>query len=225
MSLAASWNVKILKNFFTFRIFFPFFILYLLSFILLAMPANAQTYYQNQNLSPNTESNVPSNLNTFTQSVFLNVLVGITCQVTGFDPTTNSHQCLGFNPTSGKIGYVQMDGGTIGFVGNMIADLYTPPAHTGDFVNYVASNFGVVKHTYAAPNGSAVSGCTGNGCGFDHLAPLLSVWTTFRNVAYLVFVLIFIAVGFMIMVRVKIDPRTVMSIENQIGNISKSGGR
>jgi hypothetical protein len=39
--------------------------------------------------------------------------------------------------------YAENNGGLIGFTGNMIVALYTPPARTYDFVAYTGSNFGL----------------------------------------------------------------------------------
>lgn len=183
----------------------PFFLLFFIFYPF----ASAHAQVVNNAAFLNTDPNVPTNLHTVTQSVILEVLTGLTCQLIGQDPTTTSHECLGVDPTTGKIGYVQSNGGAVGFVGSMIAALYTPPAHTATFFQYEARNFGLVKHAYAA----------GSGIGFTSLEPLLALWSTFRNIAYFVFIIIFIAVGFAIMFRVKIDPRTVMTIENQIPKI------
>ena len=54
------------------------------------------------------------------------------------------------------------------------------------------------------------------GTGFDGLKPLLPLWTVFRNIVYILFVLVFVIIGVAIMLRLKIDPRTVMTIQNQI---------
>ncbi len=125
-------------------------------------------------------------------------------------PIDASHQCLGLDPKTHKIGYVQGGGGAIGVMGNLIAVTFTPPAHTRDFVHYMAGNFGIAKPVLAADS---------QGMGFAGLTPLLAVWTAFRNITYLLFVLIFVIIGFAIMLRVHIDPRTVMTIENQIPRI------
>lgn len=206
------------------RFFLFISIFYLLSSIF-SSPAHAQ--YANPYVAPNTDTNVPANLHTYTQSIVLEVLAAFTCQIIGQDPLTTTHQCLGLDTTTGKIGYVPSNGGAVGFVNNMIADLYTPPINTAGYVHYVASNFGLVKHTYAKETGSdpgtgsnkGSSSSVSNGIGFDRLTPLLGLWTTFRNIAYLAFVIIFVVIGFAIMLRVKIDPRTVMTIENQIPKI------
>jgi len=87
-----------------------------------------------------------------------------------------------------------------------LALMYTSPFHASDYFHYLSSNFGLVKKAHAASNG----------IGFQQLQPIMQLWIAFRNLAYLLFVIIFVVVGFAIMLRAKIDPRTVMTIENQI---------
>lgn len=189
-------------------------------FLLSVIPVGAQYQPQpsiqpqtpsiNQPLASNTNPDVPKNLHTWTQTVMIEVLSALACQLSGVDPINSSQPCLGIDPVNKKIGYVQSNGGAIGFAGNMIASLYTPIIHGDEYVHYLSSNFGIAKPAYAQVT------CANNGTGFCGLMPLLRLWTVFRDVVYNFFVLIFVVVGLAIMLRVKIDPRTVMSIENQI---------
>ena len=188
-------------------IFFLFLISHFSFFI---SPAFAQT--KNQTPIPtNTTSDVPNNPHYSTQSTVIEIMSAITCQLSGIDPINPKQSCLGIDSASGKIGFLPspQTGGAIGFMGNMIATLYTPPLHTGDYFQNLASSFGITKKTYAQTTGT----------GFEGLKPLLNLWTAFRNIAYLVFVIVFIVIGLAIMLRIKIDPRTVMTIQNQIPKI------
>jgi len=160
-------------------------------------------------LAPNTNPDVPNNLHTFSQSLMLEVMSSLACDLAGKDPLNKNDQCLGLDPTTGKIGYVKNNGGALGSVTGMIAILYTPPLHTSDFIAYLGNNFGLAKPSYAQVQG----------IGFTGLTPLLHAWVVFRNVVYLLFVFIFILIGLAIMLRVRIDPRTVMTIQNQIPKI------
>lgn len=169
------------------------------------------TTQQSQYLTPNTNSDVPNNLHTWTQNVMLEVMSAMGCQLTGIDITTKDHRCLGTDLKTGKIGYLEIgSGGILGFVSNSIVTLYTPPAGSGDYVRYLAGNFGIAK--------SALAQAT-PGYGVTSLSPLTNLWVVFRNFVYLMYVLVFIIIGLAIMFRVKIDPRTVMSIQNQIPKI------
>src|SRR5665213_3738933 len=97
-----------------------------------------------------------------------------------------------------------------------IYTMYTIPAHTSDYVRYLAGNFGISKGVYAA---TTCSDPKSEGTGFCDLYPLLPIWTVFRNLAYLGFVAVFILIGFAIMLRLKLKPQTAVSIQNQIPRI------
>jgi hypothetical protein len=172
--------------------------------------ANLTNTQQSDTLVSDTNSDVPDNLHNWTQTVTIEVLSSFSCQLSGIDPINAKQGCLGIDQKTGKIGFLPsfQAGGLIGFMSNMIAVLYTPPLHTTDYFQNLASSFGIVKKTYAAP-----------GEGFESLKPLMTIWTAFRNIVYLLLVVVFVIIGLAIMLRIKIDPRTVMTIQNQIPKI------
>lgn len=156
----------------------------------------------------NAEANVDKNIHTLSQVVMVEILRGTSCFITGVDPLSKDGKCLGVNPVTGKYGYINgQNQGAIGVVGNLMSATYNIPVSSGQFPSYLASNFGVAKRANAQSP------------GFDGLFPVLELWKTFRNIAYLLFVLIFVVVGLGIMLRIKIDPRTVMTFQNQIPKI------
>ena len=165
------------------------------------------------NTVPDTNPDVAPGLHNWTQSVLLEVTSAMTCQLVGIDPTDPNAKCLGIDPQTHKIGYVNNGGGAMMVMGETMNDMFNIPVHLGDYTGYMAQNFGVAKHAYAT------AGCGPNptlGIGYCGLAPLLPIWEVFRNIVYLIFVLVFMIIGIAIMLRVHIDPRTVMTIENQI---------
>ncbi len=191
------------------RFLFSFLLFFLIFFGLFTKSIHAQSINQtpqNSYAVPNTNPDVPKNLHTYTQSVMIEVMSALTCQLAGVDPTNPTGKCLGVDPKTGSIGFVEGGGGAVGVMGNFIGMLYRPPAHTVDYAANLAQNFGISKHTYAANNGT----------GFAGISPLIDLWSQFRNIVYLLFVLVFIIIGVAIMLRIKIDPRTVMTIQNQI---------
>lgn len=192
MSLPARTKLKIL------------FLTLFSTFLFLASVTLVHAQTNNAYNAPNTNPDVPKNLHTHTQSILIEVMSAMTCQLVGVDPTNPNQKCLGIDAKTGKIGFVENGGGAIGFMGNMITMTFTPPLHLSDYTRYLANNFGITKPAYA------------QGVGFTGLSPLLSLWTTFRNIVYLFFVAVFVIVGFAIMLRVRIDPRTVMTIGNQL---------
>lgn len=81
-------------------------------------------------------------------------------------------------------------GGLIQLIGTMYAN---PVASTGTYVADVMNSAHIATPAYA------------QGLGFAALDPILALWKTFRNMAYLFFVIVFIVIGFMIMFRNKVN--------------------
>ncbi|MBP6882602.1 MAG: hypothetical protein KBC15_03570 [Candidatus Levybacteria bacterium] len=158
-------------------------------------------------------SEVTQNDYTRVQATVLGLMGTIICQISGIDVIDPAHGCLGIDPSTGKLGYAPPSensnqiGGLLGMTSNMIGTVYSPPASTSQTVRYLSQNFGFEKRAYAQ---------TENQGGFGYLASVQNIWLKVRNISYLALVIVFMLIGFMIMLRVKIDPRTVMSIQNQI---------
>ena len=186
--------------------------------LLLRAPVNAQINTPQQPnvaqqfATPYTNANVPKNLHTLSQNILIEVMSSVACQLTGIDPIAKNQRCLGVDKTTNKIGFVE-NGGVLGFLTNGIAMLYTPPIHTSDYFKTLAENFGISKKTYAQATEKEV------GVGLTTIAPISGLWQTFRNIVYALFVIVFVFIGIGIMFRTRIDPRTVMTIQNQIPKI------
>ncbi len=191
------------------------FVLLATGYLLLADSAHAQTSNQ---YAPNLNPDVPRDQHSFVQSAMIETMSAMICQLSGVDPIRKDHKCLGIDSKTGRIGFVENGGGAIGAIGQFIAYTFTPPISSGDYVRYLSGNFGITKKAYAQ-NPCAVDTNAPQGVGFCGIQPLLKIWVEMRNIAYLLFVLIFVIIGLAIMLRVHIDPRTVMSIENQIPRI------
>ncbi len=210
-----------------------FFILYFIPALpagrFFVSPVSAQFPPQNAHPVPgtnylNTNPDVPQNFSTYTQSVFIEIAAALSCQIAGINPVSQNSKCLGVDQKTGRIGFVENGGGLIGIAGNMISMTFEIPISSTHYAKYLADNFGVAKKTYAvledgSEGGGGGSPAPSGGIGFNGLKPLLALWKTFRNMVYLFFVFIFIIIGLGIMFRVKIDPRTVMTIQNQIPKI------
>ncbi len=206
------------------RLVFSFLLVTSCYLLVAISPTFAQVPQSTQNANttnsyntPSTNPDVPKNLHTYTQSVMIETMSALVCQLAGVDPVNPNQKCLGVDQQTGKIGFVKNGGGLVTVMGNMISMLYTPPIHTKDYFQNLAGNFGFVKQA----NAQSVASCNQalRGFGFCAISPLLPIWSAFRNIVYLLFVLIFITVGFAIMLRIRIDPRTVMTIQNQIPKI------
>jgi len=92
---------------------------------------------------------------------------------------------------------------------SVVSYVYTnPPANTYAFVRDMGESLGFIpKSAYA------------QGIGFSGLSQLLPIWKAFRNIAYLILAIFMIIVGFFIMFRKKIDPKTVITVQNALPNI------
>lgn len=166
-----------------------------------------------QSLPYNTTPDVPRNLHTYTQATFIEILAAATCAVSGIDPIAQNGKCLGIDTKTKKLTYVENSGGLALALGGMIGSTFNIPISTQQYGRYLAGNFGITRTSYAATTGF------GTGIGFKGLTPVLQIWVTFRNLTYLIFVLVFILLGLGIMFRLNIDARTVMTIQNQIPKI------
>lgn len=173
-----------------------------------------------------TDSDVPQNFHTYSQNVFIEILTSISCILTGYDPLTSTGKCLGINPITHKIGYVDGgQGGAIGIVGNMIGMTFNIPVSSGTYMKDMAAHFGITKTGLAATkidvggNSADNDGTFAAGYGYTGLKPVIGLWRLFRNIVYILLVLVFIVIGVGIMLRVNVDARSVMSIQNQLPKI------
>lgn len=96
-----------------------------------------------------------------------------------------------------------------GFVSSLFVIPYANPPASGVWWAYNGlQNAGFVSKTYAA-----------QGIGAASLVTVAPLWDAFRKIAYLVLVLIMVAIGFMIMFRMKLNPQTVIGVENALPRI------
>ncbi|MBI2442746.1 MAG: hypothetical protein HYV40_02445 [Candidatus Levybacteria bacterium] len=199
-----------------FAIFFLIFLIVWPTFIPLIAAGQESSNYAPPVRSSSTEyaPNVPRDENSAMQVRLINVLAAIGCQISGINPAYPNRPCVGIDKVTEKISFVPeansqvVGGGAIGFVNTMMAAMYAAPAaSTGDYLAYLGDNFGFVKKAEA------------QGVGFKSLSPILPLWTAARNVAYFFYILAFVVIGILIMIRVRIDPRTVMTIQNQVPKI------
>lgn len=101
------------------------------------------------------------------------------------------------------------DPGVIPLASNMIGQmLENKPVSSITYLADVSQNLGFAKPAFA------------QGTGYKALEPVLEVWKAFRNVAFLLMVIILVVIGFMIMFRRQINPQTVVSIQNALPNIA-----
>lgn len=181
-------------------------ILFAIVFILVFLVFKAPVFAQGDIPKATTTNYETRDLNVWSQNVIFEVMSAFSCQLAGVNFSQRDQKCLGFDQKTGELGFVDNGGGALGLLTGGIAMLYTPPANTGNYISYLSQNFGITKPTYAQ----------NQGIGFKSISPLIGVWGVFRDISYLLFIFVFILIGIAIMLRAKIDPRTVMTIQNQI---------
>ncbi len=97
-------------------------------------------------------------------------------------------------------------GGAIGITNNMISTLYNHPVSGVEYIAQVKNSF-LGKPVYAQDT------------GFQGLQPLLPLWRTLRNITYVFASLVFVVIGIMIMLRIKISPQAVITLQSSIPKI------
>lgn len=178
------------------------------------------TTHSSRNAS-NVDSDVALNTHNGVQILLIEFLSAISCQLSGIDPANENGECLGVNTKTGKIGFVENGGGAIAVIGSLIDATFVPPTSSAIYIADLKNDFGITKKTYAQVVQPTPSSCLNSsvGVGFCGLEPILPLWKAMRNIVYLLFILIFVVIGIGIMLRVHIDPRTIMTIQNQIPKI------
>jgi hypothetical protein len=97
----------------------------------------------------------------------------------------------------------------LGAIASVIGTMYAnPPASGLAYTRHVLQNAGLLAKPAHA-----------QGIGFAGFSPLLDLWQATRNIAYTAIILIMVVIGFMVIFRMKIDPKTVVSIQAAIPKI------
>lgn len=93
-----------------------------------------------------------------------------------------------------------LSGGALGVMGRTMGMLYTNmPLRTADYI--ADMNFIDKADAQVAGAGNIV------------LSPIYPLWETSRNIAYVALIIVFVLVGVMVMLRNKVNPQTVISIQ------------
>lgn len=103
--------------------------------------------------------------------------------------------------------FLEDSDGLVAGAGKMISLLYRyPPASTGSYLAYVTQN--LQDHKIIPP---ALAASTG--VGFSTFSPFIELWKIVRNVAYFALILFFIVYGFMMMFRINLGQKTVITVQ------------
>lgn len=94
---------------------------------------------------------------------------------------------------------------------SLLISLFTfQPASGFYWTYYHLYNNGFIPVAYAKPP---------TGVGFASLHLVFQLWKNLRDLSFLIIVLILVTIGFMIMFRSKINPQTVITVENSLPKI------
>lgn len=97
------------------------------------------------------------------------------------------------------------DSGATGAVTNLIAGLYEhQPASGGEWLAYIRDKINPASPVYA------------QGIGYAGLTSLLPIWSKARDLAFFMMAIIFVFMGLAIMLRVQLNPNTVMTIQSAL---------
>lgn len=131
---------------------------------------------------------------------------GAMCEIAGTSPIGD---CVG-HKANGELSYYNQPGaGAIGGITSLMVAMYaTPPTSSAQYIADIGNNLGLIKPAYAQTS------VAGSGEGI--IRPVRNLWQVMRNVAYLGFIFVFLAVGLMIMFRQKINPQTVISAQTAL---------
>ncbi len=181
------------------------FLLFTFTFLLftLSSPAFAQSATLPTTISPTSPL--------FTDMLVQNIFHTFSCLAVG--QSTIGQPCLSYQLTKNAQGAIQSipvlsqvntSGGALGATTNIIGLLYqNPPVRTADYLASVGQSLGIVKEAQAQVVGS----------GAAVLNPILTLWQTSRNIAYVLMIIIFLIIGMMVMFRNKINPQTVITAQ------------
>lgn len=104
--------------------------------------------------------------------------------------------------------------GVIGIQAKFVAMLYDNQISSHEYVADLLDNIGIpsVSRAYA-------QGTTGGGTGYNAMKPFLEFWKVFRNLAYSLYIIMFVVVGIMIMLRTKVNAQTIITIQTALPNL------
>lgn len=103
--------------------------------------------------------------------------------------------------------------GVLGVQGKFVATILNNQLSSQEYIADVLDNVGIpiVSRAYAQS--------TGGGTGYNAMKPFLEFWKVFRNLAYSLYIIMFVVVGIMIMLRTKVNAQTIITIQTALPNL------
>ena len=99
--------------------------------------------------------------------------------------------------------------GVLGTQGKAVAFLFNNQISSKEYIADILDNIGV----------PSVSRAYAQGTGYTAMSPFLEFWKIFRNLAYSLYIIMFVVVGIMIMLRTKVNAQTIITIQTALPNL------
>jgi len=99
--------------------------------------------------------------------------------------------------------------GMLGTGQKVIASLYFQQPSSREYIADILDNVGLPQ----------VNSAYAQGTGYRAMSPFLPFWKAFRNLAYSLYIIMFVVVGVMIMLRTKVNAQTVITIQSALPNL------
>jgi hypothetical protein len=99
--------------------------------------------------------------------------------------------------------------GMLGFQSQLVAQLFESQPSSKEYIADILDNIGIptVSRAYA------------QGTGYGAMSAFLPFWKVFRNLAYSLYIIMFVVVGIMIMLRTKVNAQTIITIQTALPNL------
>lgn len=119
----------------------------------------------------------------------------------------NLYNCGGLtsDPSTGRV----YSPGLLGTGGSLIAKVFETQPSSHEYVADLLNNIGV----------PTISSAYAQGTGYAAMSPFLPFWKAFRNLAYSLYIIMFVVVGIMIMLRTKVNAQTIITIQSALPNL------
>lgn len=138
--------------------------------------------------------------------------MGFALGITGWQGDPGDLSCdAPQNVTRYSIGGVCGDeiSGLLPMGGKHLASLYNIQPSSQEYIADLLDNVGIPQ----------ISSAYAQGTGYQALGSFLPFWKAFRNLAYSLYIIMFVVVGIMIMLRTKINAQTVITIQAALPNL------
>ena len=99
--------------------------------------------------------------------------------------------------------------GLLGTQGHILALLFENQPSSREYIADILDNIGI----------PTVSSAYAQGTGYAAMQPFLPIWKVFRNLAYSLYIIMFIVIGVMIMLRTRVNAQTIITIQSALPNL------